>query len=251
MSGGSVEVLGIRVDRLTMREAVDRAIRLACENPGSLAVTPNAELVWAAQGDPELRRALNAARLAVADGAGVVWASRLLGRPVPERVAGYDLMRELLAGAARRDLSVFFLGGRPGVADRAARRAVELHRGLRVAGTAHGYFSPAEEPGLREAVRRASADFLFAGLGAPRQEKWLARNLARLGVGLAMGVGGSLDVLAGSSRRAPAWMIGANLEWLYRLVNEPKRLGRQLALPRFILAVVGRRLGLGGDGDDS
>lgn len=247
MKRDTTAILGVRIDRLTFEGAVLRAIELLSDAPGSLAVTPNAELVWAAQQDPDLMRALNGARLAVADGAGVVWASKVLGKPVPERVAGYDLMRALLAEAESRGLAVYFLGGRPGVAERAAGCARDLHPGLRVAGLAHGYFAAGEEQEVLAGLNRAGPDLLFVALGAPRQEKWLARHLPGLRVGLAMGVGGSLDVLAGVSRRAPGWMIRANLEWLYRLLAEPRRLRRQLALPRFALAVLGRRLRRGAD----
>ncbi len=239
---GRIEVLGVGVDRLTRRQAVARAVELAASRPGSFAVTPNAELVWAAQNDGELRLALNRADLAVADGAGVVWASRLLGTAVPERVAGYDLMLDLLAEASRRELGVYLLGGRPGVAEFAASEARRRFPALGVVGCGHGYFSPAEEPEVLANVNLARPAFLFLGMGAPRQEKWLARNLPRLEVGLAMGVGGGLDVLAGQVARAPSWVIRVNLEWLYRLVREPVRLRRQMALPAFALAVLRRRL---------
>ncbi len=237
----TVELLGVSIDRVTFDAAVERAVRLATARQGSLAVTANAELVWAATRDAELRTILNRADLVVADGAGVVWASRVLGEPLPQRVAGYDLMLGLLAAAAERGYRVYLLGGRPGVALRAAAVARERYAGLRVVGTAHGYFGPEDEPAVRAAIARARPHLLFVGLGAPRQEKWLACNLPALGVGLAMGVGGSLDVLAGVRRRAPDWMIRANLEWLYRLLREPRRIGRQLALPRFALAVLAAR----------
>ncbi|HSW09650.1 MAG TPA: WecB/TagA/CpsF family glycosyltransferase [Bacillota bacterium] len=237
-----MEVLGVGVDRLTRRQAVARAVELATTRPGSFAVTPNAELVWAAQSDSELRQALNQADLAVADGAGVVWACRILGTPVPERVAGYDLMTDLLAAAAEQDLGVFLIGGRPGVAELAAAQARRRFPALSVLGFAHGYFSAAEETAMCADVKRVRPAFLFVGIGAPRQEKWLARNLFELGAGLAMGVGGGLDVLAGRVARAPSWVIRLNLEWLYRLVREPARLRRQAALPAFAIAVLRRRL---------
>ena len=236
------EVLGVGVDRLTRGQAVARAVELATTRPGSFAVTPNAELVWAAQRDGELRQALNQADLAVADGAGVVWASRILGTPVPERVAGYDLMIDLLAEAAERDLGVFLVGGRPGVAELAAAQARRRFPALSVLGLAHGYFSPEEETRVCADVKRVRPAFLFVGMGAARQEKWLARNLSQLGAGLAMGVGGGLDVLAGRVARAPSWVIRLNLGWLHRLVREPARLRRQTALPAFALAVLRRRL---------
>lgn len=233
-----VEILGIPFDKVTMDEAVRRVATFIEEGGPHLVVTPNPEIVYASKTDPELRDLLRAASLVVPDGAGIVWASRYLGDPVPERVPGIDLMAGLLEMSSRRGFRVFLLGSRPGVAEEAAHRLRQAYPGLSVAGTLHGYFRPEEEGQVIRTIRAAAPDILLVGMGAPRQEKWLARNLQRLGVPVGLGVGGSLDVWAGRARRAPPWMRRANLEWLYRLYREPRRAIRMLALPRFAWAVV-------------
>ncbi|MDR7386279.1 MAG: WecB/TagA/CpsF family glycosyltransferase, partial [Armatimonadota bacterium] len=173
-------------------------------------------------------------------------ASRRLGRPLPERVPGVELMEALCERAARQGWPIFLLGGLPGVAEQAAAELRRRWPGLPVAGTHHGYFQV--EGAVVEAVARSGAALLFCGLGSPRQELWLSRHLDRLGVRVAMGVGGSLDVLAGRSARAPAWLRRVHLEWLYRLLREPRRWRRQLALPHFawlVLRSASRREGAG------
>lgn len=251
VAGGAVarvDVLGVGVDPLTLDQAVQRVVALVEAGRGGLVVTPNPEVIVVAWDDLRLRAILNAAEVAVADGVGVVWAAGRLGTPVPERVAGYDLFRRLLAVAARHGYRVFFLGGRPGVADAAARRARDAFPGLEVAGTHHGYFRPAEEPDVVEAIRAAHPDLVFVGMGVGRQEHWMGRNRSRLGKSVLMAVGGSLDVLAGVVRRAPAAWQRLRLEWLYRLLRDPARWRRQAAtLPRFVWAVLAGRPALEGD----
>ncbi len=246
-----VEILGIPIDKVTMDEAIRKVAAFIESGRPHLVVTPNPEIVYASRTDPELRQLLRAASLSVPDGAGIVWASRYLGDPVPERVAGIDLMAGLLELSSRRGFRVFLLGSGPGVAEEAARRLQKAYPGLSVVGVQHGYFRPEEEDRVIEAIRAARPHILLVGMGAPKQEIWLARNLERLGVPVCLGVGGSLDVWAGRARRAPPWMRRANLEWLYRLYREPRRATRMLALPRFAWAVVregiGRWLKKGGE----
>jgi len=243
---GRVWVLGVPFDRLTLQEAVDQVASLASAGGPHLVVTANPELVVTAQSDSELRGALQTASVVVADGIGVVWASRHLGSPLPERVPGIELMEALCARAAGVGWSVFLLGGIPGVAEQAAATLQARCPGLRVAGTHHGYFQ--EDAPVVQLVARSGAHFLFCGLGSPRQELWLSRHLNRLGVRVAMGVGGSLDVLAGRLPRAPAWVRRVHLEWLYRLAREPRRWRRQLALPRFAWLVLRSPAGREGAG---
>lgn len=243
-----LRILGAPVDRVSLDEAVSRIEALAAgaaaagagERPGParLVVTANPEILFAARTDPELAAILEGADLVVADGVGVVWAARRLGRPVPGRVPGIDLMHRLLARSAARGRRVFFLGARPGVAERAAAAAREGCPGLEVAGVHHGYFGPEEEAAVAAAVRAARPDLLFTGMGAPRDQKWVWRHREALGPVVAVGVGGSFDVLAGAARRAPRWMQHLGLEWLYRLARQPSRWRRMLALPRFAWAVL-------------
>lgn len=236
-----VEVLGVPVHRLTFAAALERAAQFAEEQPprGRLVFTPNPEILMAALADPELRAALREGDLLLCDGVGLAWAARALGRPVPERIPGIDFMVALLGRAAERGWRVYLLGTRP---ERVAKAAMAVRgMGVEVAGFHHGFFGPSEEPAVVEEVAQARAHILFAGLGFPKEQRFLAANRQRLGVGMAMGVGGSLDVLAGAVRRAPSLLRRAGLEWLWRLVCEPRRLRRQLVLPRFVWAVLTRR----------
>lgn len=201
-------------------------------------VTANPELVMEARRNPEFAAALGAADLVLPDGVGIVWAARLLGRPVVERVPGIELTEALLEKAARHGYKVFFLGAAHGVAEQAAAAVERAHPGIHIVGTHHGYFSPDEEGNVVELVRRAAPDLLFVGLGAPRQELFIARHRLSWNVPVAIGVGGSLDVLSGRARRAPGWVQAMGLEWFYRLVREPRRIGRMAALPRFASLVL-------------
>lgn len=247
-AAGRVEVLGVGFDPLSADGALALAARWLSEDSGlHLVVTANPETVMKARRLPELAAAIRRADLVVADGVGVVWASRRLGRALPGRVPGIELAEGLLRHCAATGHPVFLLGGRPAaggrpaVAERAARALARRWPGLEVCGTWHGYFAPEEEPAVQEAVCRARPALLLCGMGCPRQELWLARHAAFLGgcgVRVAIGVGGALDVWAGEVRRAPALLRRAGLEWLWRLGQNPRRLGRQLQLVRFAVEVL-------------
>jgi N-acetylglucosaminyldiphosphoundecaprenol N-acetyl-beta-D-mannosaminyltransferase len=230
-------VLGIRVDGLTLTQALARCIELAVGPPGAHVVTVNTEYVMAARRNAAFREVLNGAALALPDAAGVVWAARLLGTPFPERVAGADLVPRLAGSLGERGLGVFLLGAAPGVAAEAGRVLVRAH-GARVAGSASGSPRPEDAAALVEMIRAARPAALFVAFGAPAQDLWIARHLAALEVPLAMGVGGTFDFLAGVRRRAPHPVRRAGLEWLWRLAHEPRRWRRQLALPQFAVAVL-------------
>ncbi|MBX6377087.1 MAG: WecB/TagA/CpsF family glycosyltransferase [Clostridia bacterium] len=236
----AVDILGVRVDVVDLTQAADAVERLLADGGAHLVVTPNPEIIVAARRDHRLRDAVASADLAPADGVGVVWAARLLGRPLPGRVPGVDLMFELLRRANRRGYRVFLLGTRPDVLERAAAEVRRRFPGAVLAGFHHGYFGPAEEAGVIAQVAAAKPDLLFSGMGAPRDQVWLAAHLHRLGARVAVGVGGSLDVLAGTVRRAPGWMQAAGLEWLFRLLQEPWRARRMRALPVFAVLVLGQ-----------
>ncbi|MBI2941737.1 MAG: WecB/TagA/CpsF family glycosyltransferase [Chloroflexi bacterium] len=245
----SVDVLGVRVDDVTMDEALALARAWLRAGRGWHVVTPNAEFVMAAQEDPEFRAILNRAHLAIPDGAGLLLAGRLLGTPLREQVTGTDLTTSLVALAAAEGYRVFLLGAAPGVAETTASSLRRRFPGLTVAGTFAGSPRPAGEAEIRAALAAAAPiDILFVAFGAPVQEKWIAHRLPTLDVGLAMGVGGVFDFLSGQVPRAPAWLRGLGLDWLFRLIVQPWRWRRQLALPRFVVDVAGaavrRRLGL-------
>ncbi len=232
-----VNILGVDVDAVTMAEAVDVVRRAMDTRAGVMVATANAEMLMRATHDEELRRILNASALVVPDGAGTVWAARHLGHAMPERVAGYDLAQELLRRAPAEGRRVYFFGAAPGVAEKAKAKAEQLYPGIEIVGVRNGFFSPADNAAIIAEIRAARPDLLLVALGVPKQEKWIAAHLAELDVPVAIGVGGTLDVMAGVMKRAPHWMQRAKLEWLFRGLMQPKRAGRLLALPKFVLKV--------------
>lgn len=232
-----VNILGVDVDAVTMAEAVDVVRRAMDTRAGVMVATANAEMLMRATHDEELRRILNASALVVPDGAGTVWAARHLGHAMPERVAGYDLAQELLRCAPAEGRRVYFFGSAPGVAEKAKAKAEQLYPGIEIVGVRNGFFSPADNAAIIAEIRAARPDLLLVALGVPKQEKWIAAHLAALDVPVAIGVGGTLDVMAGVMKRAPHWMQRAKLEWLFRGLMQPKRAGRLLALPKFVLKV--------------
>ncbi|MBF1703651.1 MAG: WecB/TagA/CpsF family glycosyltransferase [Selenomonas sp.] len=232
-----VNILGVDVDAVTMAEAVDVVRRAMDTRAGVMVATANAEMLMRATHDEELRRILNASALVVPDGAGTVWAARHLGHAMPERVAGYDLAQELLRCAPAEGRRVYFFGSAPGVAEKAKAKAEQLYPGIEIVGVRNGFFSPADNAAIIAEIRAARPDLLLVALGVPKQEKWIAAHLAELDVPVAIGVGGTLDVMAGVMKRAPHWMQRAKLEWLFRGLMQPKRAGRLLALPKFVLKV--------------
>ncbi|MDR3564820.1 MAG: WecB/TagA/CpsF family glycosyltransferase [Negativicutes bacterium] len=221
-----------------MSAAVDMVELFISQRKPRLVATANAEMVMLAQQDDVLADVLLQADLVVPDGAGVVWAARHLGFPVPERVAGYDLAQALMAKSALKGYRVYFFGGAPGVAEKAKEIAKERFPGLCVAGVRNGFFSAGDEQDIIADIRACRTDILFVALGVPKQEKWLAGCLSDLAVPVSMGVGGTFDVMAGVMRRAPVWMQKSGLEWLFRLGCQPQRFIRMLALPRFVLRVL-------------
>lgn len=233
----TVEILGVKIDKITAADALEKAKELLSEEGVSAIYTPNPEIVMAANQDPAFGAVLNEADLCTPDGIGVVYASRILGDPVPERVPGFDLTCGLIEHIAKTGDGVFLLGAKPGVAEEAARRLTEKYPTLVVSGTQDGYFKEEEESSIVETINRSGATLLLVCLGAPKQEKWIHRHRDQLKVHLCMGVGGSLDVFAGTAKRAPEFFIRCNLEWFYRFCKQPSRLGRFIALPKFILKV--------------
>lgn len=232
-----VDILGVRVDSVTMAEAVAQVENYMDERAGVLIATANAEMIMRATHDAELLKILNEAALVVPDGAGTVWAAHHLGAEMPERVAGYDLAQRLMAEAPAKGQRIFFFGSAPGVAEKAKQKAEALYPGINIVGTRNGFFTEKDEPEIIAQIKAAQPDLLLAALGVPKQEKWLYRHLTELGVPVSIGVGGTLDVMAGVMKRAPRWMQKAKLEWLFRGMMQPQRAGRLLALPKFVLKV--------------
>ncbi|MDI3546927.1 MAG: N-acetylglucosaminyldiphosphoundecaprenol N-acetyl-beta-D-mannosaminyltransferase [Halanaerobiales bacterium] len=233
-----VDILGVKVNKVNMGQAKDRVVEfIEGGRQGRMIVTPNSEMIVMAREDPELRAILNQADLSVPDGAGVVLASRIFKDPVPERVAGFDLMKELFSLAVINNYSIYLLGGKPGIVETAGQKIREEFPTLNLCGSHHGYLDKRLLEEVINEINGLEPDLLFIGMGVPLQEKFLAQNLHRLKVRVAMTVGGAFDVLAGRVNRAPLWMQRMHLEWLFRLLQEPSRLGRMLALPRFVILV--------------
>ena len=239
-------------DRVTMRSAVDQCVEW-CRGPRAshTVLTANAAILCMKRRDAELDRACRAADLVVPDGASVVWASRLAGTPLPERIAGVDFMGELLAAAARHRLRVYLLGAKPEVVAKLASLCETTHPGLVIAGFRDGYFGAADHGAIVEDIHKSRADFLFVGMPSPFKETWCERHRAALDVPVIMGVGGSFDVLAGFIRRAPRLVQRLGMEWFWRLCMEPRKLWKRYLVTNseFLWLTLGlvarKRLGLG------
>ncbi len=235
------DVLGVNVDNVTLAEAIDAGAALLREEGFHYMVTPNPEFILSARKNEAFRTVLNGADLSLPDGIGVVYAARILGRPLKGRAPGVDFAQGLMARMAKTGDKLFLLGAKPGVAEQAAENLRRAHPGLNICGCHDGYFK--EDPPVIEAIRAAGADVVFVCLGAPKQELWMASNGPKTGARLAVGLGGCLDVFAGNVQRAPEAWQKAGLEWLYRLIKEPSRIGRMAKLPLILVGALGARLG--------
>ncbi len=238
----TVEILGVTIDKVTEEEALKRAIGFLSGDKVSKIYTPNPEIIMSANGDKEFMDALNEADLCTADGIGIVYGAKVLKNPVPCRVAGFDLTCSILEHMKDTEDGVFLFGAKPGVAEIAASRLEKKYHGLKVMGTNDGYFTEEDVPAIIEKINDSGAKLLLVCLGAKKQEKWINDNCDKLTtVRLCMGVGGTIDVFAGNVKRAPKFFIKLNLEWLYRLLKQPSRIGRYVAIPKFIIAVLKSR----------
>lgn len=233
-------VMGIAFDNVTMEEALARARELLTLARAAYVVTPNAEIACEAMHDEDLRALLNGADMVLPDGAGVVLASKILKKPLRQKVAGVDFAAGLLQELSKTGGRLYLLGSKPGVAEQAAQKMLAQNPGLVICGMADGYFK--DEGDVVRRINEAAPDVLFVCLGAPKQEIFMQAHQKELHVHLMVGLGGTLDAFAGTVKRAPKWMIRLNLEWLYRLIKEPKRFRRMLRLPKYILAVVAERI---------
>ena len=228
------ELLGAGIGRLTMDQAVEAVAALVRAGKPSRVITLNPEYLYqAVTTDSSLLELVRKADLVTADGEGIVWAGRVAGTPFPERVTGIDLMLRLMGKAAAEGWRIYLLGSAPGVAEEASENLCRMHPGLQVAGTHHGYYQPAEDAAVAEDIKKAAPQLLFVALGAPKQEIWIDKYINEMGPVVAMGVGGTLDVIAGRVVRAPRWMQRLKIEWLGRLIMEPSRWRRMAILPKF------------------
>ena len=234
-----IDILGIGFDNLTREEAKEAGASLLRSQDFHYAVTPNPEFILAADKDLEFQKILNQADLVLPDGIGVVYSAKILGTPLQGRVPGFDFACDMLDVLDEMGGRLYLLGAKPGVAEEAGRRILEAHPNLVLCGAHDGYFQDSD-PVARE-VAQAQPDLLFVCLGAPKQEKWISRFGALTGAKLAIGLGGALDVFAGNVDRAPEKWQKAGMEWAYRLMKEPQRIGRMAKLPLVLVKASKRR----------
>lgn len=235
-----ISVLGVEYDNVTMDEAVARGRQLLLGTQCAYCVTPNAEMAYDALHDESFRQVLNGASLVLPDGAGVVLGAKILKTPLKQKVAGIEFAQNMLPVYEELGSRLYLLGSKPGVAEQAAAKMKEKHPGLIICGMADGYFT--DETAVVAQINAAAADVVYVCLGAPKQELFMARHCQTLRARLLVGLGGTLDGIAGNVKRAPRWMIRLQLEWLYRLIREPRRLGRMMRLPKFVLAACRARI---------
>ena len=250
MKANKVDILGIKINKITMRESCTKIFSYIDKDKKAVVVTPNAEMIMKARENEELADILNSADLSLPDGAGVLLASNLFNLDIKERVSGFDILTEILSYSDYdKDYSVYFLGGKPGIAEKMVKRLKEnpeknlptnksLASNLKISGFHHGYLDQEMKAKVIEEINEKNPDILFVGMGVPLQEKFLKENLDKLNVNVGITVGGSFDVLAGELKRAPVWMQKIGLEWFYRVLQEPKRFKRIISLPYFVLIVL-------------
>jgi N-acetylglucosaminyldiphosphoundecaprenol N-acetyl-beta-D-mannosaminyltransferase len=225
-----------------MAHVLEMVTRLAADEKPHQLVTVNPEFIMEARRNPAFLRCLNSASVAVPDGIGVVIAQRLQGIRTRGRIAGVDIVEGIAGLSARNGFGIFLLGAAPGVAEMAAKKLQERYPALRIVGTFAGSPRPEDESEIVTRITNARPHFLFVAYGAPRQDLWIQRNMHRLQVPVSMGVGGTFDFIAGVAVRAPRIFQQIGLEWLYRLLREPHRWRRMLALPKFAVAVLASRI---------
>ena len=235
-----IDVMGVQFDNFTMEEALQAATDLLQQGEKAYCVTPNPEIVYEAIHDHDFAKLIQGAKMVLPDGVGILLGGKILGREFKEKVSGVDFADRLCDELVKTNQKLYLLGSKPGVAELAGRNLIESHRGLSIVGTADGYFK--EDSAVVQAINDSGANVLFVCLGSPKQEQFMQRNQTLLHPTFQIGLGGSLDAFAGTVKRAPKWMQKCGLEWLYRLIKEPKRLGRMMRLPKFVFAVVGRRI---------
>lgn len=230
-----VNVLGVLFDNVTLQEATDRGIGFLNEEGTHYVVTPNPEIVELCREDESYKTLINQADLVLPDGIGVIYGAKMLKTPMKGRVPGIEFAQSLMAEMAKNGKTLFLLGAKPGVAEEAKRRLEEMYDGLAIVGTHDGYFK--EDGPVVEAIRASGADVVFVCLGAPKQERWIAKNGSTTGAKLLIGLGGCLDVFSGNTKRAPVIFQKLGLEWFHRLLREPSRIGRMMKLPLFLVHV--------------
>jgi N-acetylglucosaminyldiphosphoundecaprenol N-acetyl-beta-D-mannosaminyltransferase len=230
-----VKIVGVSIDKLDFLGAQEKVEEFLEGDSLNMIFTPNSEMLLDAVRDREFENILNEAQLVIPDGIGVVIASKFYGTPLKERVTGVDLSEKILELGAKKNSKVFLLGASQESVTAAAEKIQERFKGIHVVGIRNGYYPEGEEEQIIDEINKSGAEILFVGLGAPRQEKLIYKYKDKLGVKIALGCGGGLDVLSGTVKRAPEFYQKAGLEWFYRFIKQPSRFKRTLKLPKFIL----------------
>jgi len=234
-----VNILGVKVSKHTVDSASDLIVKYIKDGERKKCIfTPNSEIIMAGYRNSEFADLLNSADVLLADGIGVVYAAKILKNPISERAAGYDTACAALGKMAKYGMSVYLFGAKPGVAEQAGEEIVKRYPGVKIAGCSDGYFDSEKEKLIIADINEKKPDLLFVCLGAPKQEKWISEHKEELDFGVAMGIGGSLDVFAGTVKRAPEFYQKHGLEWFYRLIKQPSRAIRMMDLPKFALSVM-------------
>lgn len=244
-----VNILGVNIDKVSITEAVDKIFKMLDERKCHSVFTPNSEIILNAYKDDEFADVLNSADLLTADGIGVVYASKILRNPIKSRAAGYDIACGVVDKISESGHRLYLFGGKPGIAEKAKKKIEEKYPFIQIVGTRNGYFTDDESQRIVNEINSVGADIVFVCLGAPKQEKWIYENKDKVRARVMMGIGGSLDVFAGETERAPDIWCRLGLEWLYRLIKEPWRFKRMLALPKFGLTVLFKGERYGGEED--
>lgn len=241
----TADILGVNINTLNKAQSVDRIMQFIKEPSTKVVFTPNSEIIMIARENEELMNILNSSDLLIADGIGVVWGGRLLGYKIPERVTGFDTMTELLSiGGTNGSVSFYLLGSSEEVIQTTVHNLKNKYPNINILGYHNGYYNQDEEKNIIEDINRLSPDILFVAFGAPKQEKWIYENKENLNVRVCMGIGGCFDTIAGKTKRAPKIFQKLGLEWLHRLIQEPKRIKRMIKLPQFALYVILKRIKL-------
>ena len=231
------DIRGLKIDNITMSEAVLMTENALEKGKKTVVFTPNAEIAQACSEDESIMKIISSADILLPDGAGILKAAKILGTPLREKVAGVDYGENVARMCAEKGYSLFILGGKPTVAEKAAEHLRGRYPGLKIAGCRDGYFdkSPEGSEAVVNEINAAKADVLYVCLGFPAQEKWAMENTARLSPLVIACLGGSVDIYAGTAKRAPKLFISLHLEWLWRLIKQPSRIGRMMALPKYII----------------
>ena len=238
----TIDILGVNINKTDMTQAVKTAEEYMETDGFHYIFTPNSEIVMSAYKDGNFKEIINGADMLTPDGIGLVYAAKILGNPLKERVAGFDLVMKLLEGLPKSGKTAYLFGSAPGVAIEAKNKLEEKFPGINICGTANGFFDEKREREIIDEINALKPDLLLVCLGSPKQEKWISEHKDELDCRLAMGVGGTLDVISGKAKRAPDIFIKLGLEWFYRLIKQPTRIVRMMALPKFLFTVIGKKI---------